>query len=330
MILFRLVVIILPLESNGTIINIPNVPLDAAAFADTALVYSALIGEPPTRAEVPKLTLTPHYETRPLSERARIIMEMPAYATRYGLAMPQVDFAAVQNGRSYNAGQDNIIRVDASSLGADNLAGTVDDGTITSVELFLNGTSIKLNSLNGIFFYEFTLTANSLPSGEYLMEAVVEDVNGLKSRAFRTISLVYDDDPTIEMTSPEIGDVLTRNSVLTFSYEATEEVTPYVEVDGQIRWVGAIAFEGTGLPVDESNLTLIDGTGRGEFILEFDNNGSASSTTIEQPEKIFSASSANLTSSGNYLGTDAREYLVEIDSNGTVDTFRWSIDGGKF
>ena len=101
-----------------------------------------------------------------------------------------------------------------------------------------------------------------------------------------------------------------------------------MEVDGQVRWVGAIAFEGTGLPVDESNLTFNDGTGRGDFVLEFDSNGSASSTTIEPPEKMFSASSATLASGGAYLGTDAREYLVEIDTNGTVDTFRWSIDGG--
>ena len=55
-------------------------------------------------------------------------MEMPAYAARYGLAMPDVDFVAVQNGRAYDGGQDNIIRVDASSLGADQLSGTLDDG----------------------------------------------------------------------------------------------------------------------------------------------------------------------------------------------------------
>ena len=29
-----------------------------------------------------------------------------------------------------------------------------------------------------------------------------------------------------------------------------------------------------------------------------------------------------------HLGTTAREYLIEIDSNGTTDTFRWSVDGG--
>ena len=64
-----------------------------------------------------------------------MIMELPAYGSRYGLSMPAVDFVAVQNGRP-DGSQNNIIRVDASSLGADNLAGTVDDGNIISVELF--------------------------------------------------------------------------------------------------------------------------------------------------------------------------------------------------
>ncbi|MEL0099127.1 MAG: hypothetical protein VW907_06200, partial [Opitutae bacterium] len=66
---------------------IPNVPLDASAFAETALVYSALIGRAPTKTEVAILTLTPKYELRPLMERAKMIMEMPDYAGRYGLAM---------------------------------------------------------------------------------------------------------------------------------------------------------------------------------------------------------------------------------------------------
>ena len=48
--------------------------------------------------EVAKLTLTPHYEVRSLTERARLVMEMPEYAARYGLAMPDVDFVGVENG----------------------------------------------------------------------------------------------------------------------------------------------------------------------------------------------------------------------------------------
>ena len=51
---------------------IPNVPLDAAAFAETALVYSALIGEAPSNDQVALLTMTPRMEVRPLSQRAGI------------------------------------------------------------------------------------------------------------------------------------------------------------------------------------------------------------------------------------------------------------------
>ena len=39
---------------------IPNVPLDAAAFAETALLYSALLRKAPSNDEVALLTLTPN------------------------------------------------------------------------------------------------------------------------------------------------------------------------------------------------------------------------------------------------------------------------------
>ena len=117
---------------------IPNVPLDAAAFGETALVYSALIGKAPSEAEVAKITLTPNYELRPMAERARMIMEMPAYAARYGLAMPEVSMPGVRNGREYDPGE--VILIDATSLGADDLAGTADDGQVREIEVYLNGT----------------------------------------------------------------------------------------------------------------------------------------------------------------------------------------------
>ena len=85
----------MPFNYTGNL-AIPNVPLDAAAFGETALVYSALIGKAPSEAEVAKITLTPNYELRPMAERARMIMEMPAYAARYGLAMPEVSMPEVR------------------------------------------------------------------------------------------------------------------------------------------------------------------------------------------------------------------------------------------
>ena len=82
----------------------PNVPLDAAALAETALVYTALAGEVPANGEVARLTLTPEYELRPMTERARMIMELPSFAARFGMAMPEVDLPNLRNGRNYSHG----------------------------------------------------------------------------------------------------------------------------------------------------------------------------------------------------------------------------------
>ena len=165
---------------------IPNVPLDAAAFGETALVYSALIGKAPSEAEVAKITLTPNYELRPMAERARMIMEMPAYAARYGLAMPEVSMPGVRNGREYDPGE--VILIDATSLGADDLAGTADDGQVREIEVYLNGTlqRASLSSGNLSQWYPICSSTNSLfpadqPAGEYELEveAIAEDMGGL-------------------------------------------------------------------------------------------------------------------------------------------------------
>ena len=113
-----------------------------------------------------------------------------------------------------------------------------------------------------------------------------------------------------------------------FEYNATESVTAYLEVDGKIHWNGRLAFDESNLSADESTVTIYDGTGRGAVVFEFDNNGSASATTIDAAEAMSVSGAGTLTSSGTYLGTTAREYFIEIDSNGATDTFRWSVDGG--
>ena len=107
-------------------------------------------------------------------------------------------------------------------------------------------------------------------------------------------------------------------------------MTAYLEIDGKIHWKGHTAFDGSNLPADESIVSISDGTGRGLITFEFDNNQSVSegNTTIEQPEILSVFGTANLSSSGTYLGTERREYLIEIDSDGSPDTFRWSLDGG--
>jgi hypothetical protein len=309
-------------------LSIPNVPLDAGAFSETALVYSALIGRAPTNAEVAKITLTPQYEVRCLSKRVKLIMEMPEYGARYGLAMPDVDFVNVENGRSYTTGAGDTILVEAVSMGPDNLASTVDDGSVRAVEVFLNGIS-QGNLTFGTFYYEFTIPT-TLPSGEYTLEVVAEDANGLKSRSERDIVVRSTTDPVVSLTSPVTGTVLQRGSEASFGFSANENVSAYLEIDGKIHWKGHTTFDGTNLPADESIMTITDGTGRGPIIFEFDSDQSASdgNTTVDQAEAMSVLGSATLTSSGTYLGTESREYLIEIDRDSTPDTFRWSVDGG--
>ena len=229
-----------------TNLSIPNVPVDSSAFADTALVYSALIGRAPTKAEVAKITLTPDFEVRPMAERAKMIMEMPAYAARYGLAMPEVGFINLGNGDEFQAGvAGQIIGIEATSLGADDLAGTMDDGDVRSIEIYFNGM-LKENDIDNLtdygLFYVYTLPTD-LPIGEYLLEVVAEDANGLKSRAQRTISIVGDDVVDISITSPEVGTSLSMHEVASFEYNSSGSIsTAFLEVDGKIYWNARLAF----------------------------------------------------------------------------------------
>ena len=317
-------------DSSGSSLAIPNVPLDVAAFGETALVYSALIGKAPSREEVARLTLTPQYEVRPMEERSRMIMEMPEFASRYGLAMPEVSFIGVPNGKIFETNVNHTLSLEAVSLGGDNLGGTLDDGDIRVVEFYLNGdlnaTLDDPNSPDG-YFYMFTLDS-SLPSGEYHVEVVAEDVNGLRSRVERWITVAHEDDPKIELVSPEIGSILYHDKTYDFSFTADTNVTAYLEVDGRIPWRGRLGFDGTGLPLDESNITISDGTGR-SITFEFDSNESASDTQIDGPITISQVGPGlDLDASSYYRGTEYREYLIEIDGKTPNTTFRWSIDGG--
>ena len=311
---------------------IPNVPLDAAAFAETALVYSALIGRAPSKAEVAKLTLTPQYELRPLAQRARMIMEMPDYAAQYGLAMPEVAMPNLRNGREYDPG--DPILIDATSLGADNLAGTVDDGKIREIEVYLNG--ILQGSLSdGVVtagtryeFYQFNIP-NDQAAGEYLVEVVAEDIGGLQSRA--SASIVLRSSIDVDITSPAFGEKLywNENVDFTFSSNSSDTVKSYLEVNGAIPWRGRLTFDGSDLPEDNSTLFMQDGTGRDPIVFEFDSDGSPGVSPISTLVEMNAVKTGNVSLSGTYMGTQARTYLIEIDStSGPKDTFRWSIDGG--
>ena len=127
-------------DGNGTSMSIPNVPLDAAAFAETALVYSALIGEAPTKAEVAKITLTPQYQIRPMDERAKMILDLPAFAHRYGLLAPEVDLPSLQNGKAFETGMaGQSILIDAVVVNPNDRDGSSYKESIRDINVRFNG-----------------------------------------------------------------------------------------------------------------------------------------------------------------------------------------------
>ena len=148
--------------------------------------------------------------------------------------MPEVSFIGVPNGKIFETNVNHTLSLEAVSLGGDNLGGTLDDGDIRVVEFYLNGdlnaTLDDPNSPDG-YFYMFTLDS-SLPSGEYHVEVVAEDVNGLRSRVERWITVAHEDDPKM-MVSPEIGSILYHDKTYDFSFTADTNVTAYLEVDGR-------------------------------------------------------------------------------------------------
>jgi hypothetical protein len=312
---------------------IPNVPLDAAAFAETALVYSALIGVAPSNDEVALLTLTPRMEIRPLSQRAEIILDMPEYAKQYGVAKPEIDFIGIQNGQTFSAGQAHQISVEASSLGADDLADTIDDGEIHNVELFLNGKSMgpMTEPAAGEFFYTHSLTT-ALTTGEYKLEAVAEDINGLKSRAERMIRIEQNQPESLTIISPVLGNTLEVGESVDVNF-----ITPsglnisesFLEVNGRVQWSAILSLDRLELPMDEQNFSIDDGTGRGPLVFEFDDDDLAKSM-VGNPENMIGV--YRLQVEGNdFESTESREYLIEIDSDPFQNetTFRWSLDGGQ-
>ena len=338
---------------------IPNIPLDAAAFAETALVYSALIGEAPSNDQVALLTMTPGMEVRPLSQRAELILDMPEYAKQYGVAKPEVEFIGIQNGQTFSGGDQ--ISVEASSLGMDDLGGTLDDGEIYTTELFLNGKSIGLMSEPSIgeFFYTLSLDSN-LIAGEYTLEAVAEDLNGMQSRTKRMIHVASDKNLTLEITAPGHGEVLTVGDELDVLFSTALEVggsidnnfsnsgisQTFLEINGKIQWSAVLSLDHFDSLSDEHNFSIDDGTGRGPVVFEFDNDGLASGNgKVTSPKRMVNNSgrtSTDLRLGDNieYKSIENREYLIEIDgvkfeidpvkSNAvrTYRTYRWSIDGG--
>ena len=138
-----------------------------------------------------------------------------------------------------------LFLIDATSLGADDLAGTADDGQIREIEVYLNGTlqgslsSGILTSGSRYEFYQFNIPSDQ-PAGEYLLEAIAEDRAGLRSRA--SASIVIRGSVDVNMTGPELGETLYWDQIVDFTYSADTNVTSYLEVDGMDSLEGQARF----------------------------------------------------------------------------------------
>ncbi|MDA0343895.1 MAG: hypothetical protein O3B07_06865, partial [Verrucomicrobia bacterium] len=305
---------------------IPNVPIDAAAFAETALVYSALMGKAPSKAEVAKLTLDPYFEVRPLAERARLILEMPEYAAQYGASVPKVDLLDIQNGDILE--DNHPVTVEAYDLGSDGLFGTHDDGEIRSVSFLLNGKIIdQMDGDPSTDLYSFS-TGSGYVSGEYLLEVVVTSRSGLSSRLLRNI-FIKSKGANLSITSPAHGSVLQKGDLLAVNYQSSKSVagTSFLEINGKIRWSGMVEVNADMM--QDSTLSLYDGTGRSPVVFELDIHQKADS----YDEEIFSLrkmGTGDLTASvSSYSGpAEGIEFLVFIDGNGSqaggvADSYSW-------
>ena len=323
--------------------SIPNVPLDILAFGETALIYNALLDVVPSAKDVARLTLDPDYEVRPLAERARMIMDMPAFAQRYGVPAPEVDFPTLQNGQKFTTGlSDQSILLDAVVVGRTDPSGNFYKEDIREITVLFNG--LKKASLSGGeiqdqgYYYNFNLPTD-LPSGEYKMEAVVVSLNGLTSRVKKEIVLQGANDPVVKLVKPTSGTPLTLGVAETIHYETEQNIArAYIEVNGKILWSHRLGFDGNSLPGDGDTITLTDGSGRPGVVYEFDSDGKAKEpldglssgfeeVQIEKTQK----NSEQTVSTGviSYNGTGDVHLVLEIDGEDSSgnDTYRVSNDG---
>jgi len=335
---------------------IPNLPLDAAAFAETALVYSALIGNAPSNSDVAYLTLTPQYQLRPLSQRVELIMNMPAYGAQYGLAMPSVEIIGVPNGEIFEAG--DIISFEALALGPDNLSGTSDDGQIQEIKVLLNGKVVGHYSdyltndasgstitydddtdaetiSKGFLSYNFSIP-QSTKGGEYKLEVIANGMTNLLSASDQRMIRVNPTRPgALILNSPVLGTEFIKDQTVYFDYtdaDADINTTYFLQINGGSQWSATLDFNPSLLPRDGQNFSIYDGTGRDPIVFEFDADGEPNATgSLERMRITDGSGPIEIEDEMGYTGLEDREYLLEIDSVGTgglPDTFRWSINGG--
>ena len=142
--------------------------------------------------------------------------------------------------------------------------------------------------------------------------------------------------PEIHLISPIGGLSIPLNSSLRLSANASDPngglkgVQFYANQETVYSWSGILEFNGSNLPGDGDLLTIDDGSGRGSYTFEFNDDSTveAGDTPILVP--AYGNYQNDLILSGGFDYPETLNFVIEIDgvSNG-ADTYRWSTDGGN-
>ncbi len=133
-----------------------------------------------------------------------------------GNIAPTVSLLNPQNGSIFKSGEEIIIDVEATDA----------DGTVSSVEAFVDGLSVGVDNT---LPYSFRYTNNVLGSHTLSVKAK-DDKNAENTSEVITIDIV-NNLPVVELTSPAVDDVIALNSDIVLSANATDIGGSIVSVD---------------------------------------------------------------------------------------------------
>jgi hypothetical protein len=222
---------------------------------------------------------------------------------------------------------------------------------IKEVEFFINNVSVGKVFDQGLptFIKLVDLAQFNFGEGSHQISMVATDYRGnqtgtfeagltnLSGRQNKTLLCLPFLPPSLKpvtaISYPPNGFSTTSTSTIRLEANASdpdgslEGVQFYVNGLVQDAWSGILDFNGT-VPADGQLLTIDDGTRKAPITFEFDDNqsltgGGTANLVATQGNQL-----DDFNISGTYKGYEAKNYIIEIDSNATPNTFRWSKDGG--
>ena len=232
-------------------------------------------------------------------------------------------------------------------------AGTSPVDGVAVVDFYIDNIKVgsAYNESGTIFQKVIDLTPYNFRQGEYDVTAIARDKNGnwagtfsneltnLEGRLNRKLTILpplIKHPPEISLDSPENGLTMPLGSSLRLIAQASDPngglkgVQFYANQETVYSWSGILEFNGSNLPGDGDVLTIDDGSGRGSYTFEFNDDSTvvAGDTPILVP--AYGNYQNDLSLSGGFDYPETLNFVIEIDgvSNG-ADTYRWSTDGGN-